>query len=219
MIFLFNEAVKNIISNYIPHETVTFDDRDPPCINKNVKQLILEKNEMYKKYDNENKDTRIFDKVKCLQNESDSIIESNKQKYYSCLSKKLADSMASTKSYWSTLQMFLNNKKIPCIPLLKHQNKYVADFKEKAEIFNSFFAEQFSLMNNSRKLPSTFLKIIHKFISSVQFSSNDIARIIRDLGPNKAHHHHMLSICMLKICGESISKPLEIICKSCIEKG
>ena len=121
---------------------------------------------MYKKYDNENKDTRIFDKVKCLQNELDSII-SNKQKYYSRLSKKLADSMASTKSYWSTLQMFLNNKKIPCIPLLKHQNKYVTDFKEKAEIFNSFFAEQFSLMNNSRKLPSTFSKIMDKFISSI----------------------------------------------------
>ena len=44
MIFLFNEAVKNIISNYIPHEILTFDGRDPPCINKNVKQLILEKN-------------------------------------------------------------------------------------------------------------------------------------------------------------------------------
>ena len=41
---------------------------------------MLEKNEMYKKYFNENKDPRIFDKVKCLQNELDSIIESNKQK-------------------------------------------------------------------------------------------------------------------------------------------
>ena len=66
MIFLFNKTIKNIISNNIPHETVTFDNRDPPWINKNVEQLILEKNEMYKKYVNENKDPRIFDKVKCL---------------------------------------------------------------------------------------------------------------------------------------------------------
>ena len=106
MIFLFNKTIKNISSNYIPHETVTFDDRDTPWINKNVKQLILEKNEMYKKYVNENKDPRIFDKVKCLQNELDSIIESNKRKYYSRLSKKLVDSMTSTKSYWSTLKIF-----------------------------------------------------------------------------------------------------------------
>ena len=66
MIFLFNKTIKNIISNNIPHETVTFDNRDPPWINKNVEQLIPEKNEMYKKYVNENKDPRIFDKVKCL---------------------------------------------------------------------------------------------------------------------------------------------------------
>ena len=65
MFFLFNKTIKNIISNYIPHETITFDDRDPPWINKNVKQLILEKNEMYKKYFNKSKDREIFDKVKC----------------------------------------------------------------------------------------------------------------------------------------------------------
>ena len=34
MIFLFNKMIKNIISNYIPHETVTFDDRNPPWINQ-----------------------------------------------------------------------------------------------------------------------------------------------------------------------------------------
>ena len=32
--FLFNKTVKNIISNYIPHESVTFDDRDLPWINR-----------------------------------------------------------------------------------------------------------------------------------------------------------------------------------------
>ena len=38
-------------------------------------------------------------KVKCLQNQLNSIIESNKQKYYSHLSNKLADPMTSTKSH------------------------------------------------------------------------------------------------------------------------
>ena len=32
------------MSNYIPHEAITCDDRDPPWINENIKQLILEKN-------------------------------------------------------------------------------------------------------------------------------------------------------------------------------
>ena len=93
-----------------------------------------------------------------------------------------------------------------CVSLLSHQNKYVKDFEEKAKILTSFFAEQCSLINNSNKLPSTFLKRIEKVISSVSFSNNDIAKIIRDFDPNKAHGYDMISICMLKICGESFSK-------------
>ena len=34
----FNKTVKNIISDDILHETVLFDDIDPPWINKDVKR-------------------------------------------------------------------------------------------------------------------------------------------------------------------------------------
>ena len=57
-----------------------------------------------------NIEPKIFDKKKCFQSQLNYIIESNKQKYYSGLSTKLADPITSTKSYWSTLKMFLNNE-------------------------------------------------------------------------------------------------------------
>ena len=38
--FLFNKTTKNILSNEIPCETITCDDRDSPRINNNIKQLI-----------------------------------------------------------------------------------------------------------------------------------------------------------------------------------
>ena len=47
---LFNKTVKNIIRNYIPHETIICDDRDPPWINKDIKELIHHKNQAYKSY-------------------------------------------------------------------------------------------------------------------------------------------------------------------------
>ena len=34
---VFNETIVNIMSNFIPNETMTFDDRDPPWLNKNIK--------------------------------------------------------------------------------------------------------------------------------------------------------------------------------------
>ena len=93
------------------------------------------------------------------------------------------------------LKMFLNNKKLFVFHLiLSHQNNYVTYFKEKAEIFNFFFAQQYSLMKYSSKLPWIFLKRTEKIISSISFSSNDVAKIIRDLDPSKAHGHDMISI-------------------------
>ena len=100
-----------------------------------------------------------------------------------------------------------------------HENKFVTDFKEKAELFNAFFAKQCSLIKNSSKLPSHLHYLTDNRLSSVSFSQDDIAKIIQNLDPNKAHGHDNISIRMLKICGSSIYKPLEMIFKQCIETG
>ena len=43
MIVLFNSAIKNILPNYITHETFFCDDRYLPSINNRIKELINEK--------------------------------------------------------------------------------------------------------------------------------------------------------------------------------
>ena len=40
---IFNDTILNIISNFIPHETIICDDRDPPWINSKIKKVIHEK--------------------------------------------------------------------------------------------------------------------------------------------------------------------------------
>ena len=53
---LFNKTIKNIILNFISHETIHCDDRDLCWINKDIKELIHEKNQAYKLYhQNKNK--------------------------------------------------------------------------------------------------------------------------------------------------------------------
>ena len=127
------------------------------------------------------------------------------------------DPITSAKTYWLVLKTLLNIKKIPCIPPLFHQDKYVTDFKKKAELFNSFFAKQCSITQNSSKLPLTLSKKPEKSISNITFNCNDVATIISASDPNKAHGHNMISIRMLKICDKPICKPLELIFQSCIK--
>ena len=96
--------------------------------------------------------------MKYLQNQLKRLTESNKERYYLRISKKLMDPLTSATTYWSILKSLLNNNKIPCITPLFHQNKYVTDFKKKAELFNCFFAKQCSIINNSSELTSNILK-------------------------------------------------------------
>ena len=54
------------------------------------------------------------------------------------MSKKLNDLSTAPQSYWSILNWFLNNKKIPSIPPIFHYAKVISDFKENTNLFNSF---------------------------------------------------------------------------------
>ena len=188
-------------------------------MNNEINKLINEKNFPHKSYCRFNRDVFLFEKFKFLQSQSNVSIENSKQTYYSKLTSKLANPATSSKTYWSILKTFLNNKKIPCIPPLFHENKFITNFKEKAELFNTFFANQCTLLNNSSVLPSNLAKLTNKSLDTVNFSTDDISKIINNLDPNKAHGHDMLSIRMIKLCGNSICKPLSIIFNDCLKEG
>ena len=49
-ISVFNEILMNIFSNFTSNKLVTFDDRDPPCMNDFVKSKTKWKNQLYKIY-------------------------------------------------------------------------------------------------------------------------------------------------------------------------
>ena len=215
-VHLFNKTIKNIVSNYIPHETIVCNDRDSPWINKNIKKLVNDKNDAYKSYHQNENNSPTLQNFQLLQSKLNSLIEESKHKYHARLSKKLSDHVTSPKSYWSILKTFLNNKKIPCIPPLLNENKFIIDFRRKAKIFNTFFAKQCSLINTSSVLPTTLTMKPREPQSTIRFTSDDILKIIRNRDPNKAHGHDMISIRMVKLCDVSLSKPLELIFKSCL---
>ena len=105
--------------------------------------------------------------------------------------------------------MLLINKKIPLISLLYYDNRFITDFKEKAELFNSFFSKQCPLISNNSSLPNYINYTTEKRLSTVALSVESIGKIIQNLDSNKAHGHDNISIRMLKICGDSIYEPLE----------
>ena len=133
------------------------------------------------------------------------------RRYYSKLSSKLPNLATSSETSWSILKTFLNNHKIPSITPLFHENKFITNFKEKAQLCNTFWANQCTLLNNSSVLLNNLAKLTNK--------SLDTVKIINNLDSNKAHGHDMLSIQMIKLCGNLICKPLSIIYNDWLKEG
>ena len=93
---------------------------------------------------------------------------------------------------------FTKQQKIPCIPPIFYNNKYIVDFKKNNEIFNIFFAEPCSLIFSKSVLPSQLTLLTGNSLSKCNFCIKDILRVIGNLDSNKAHGHDMISIRMLK---------------------
>ena len=84
---------------------------------------------------------------------------------------------------------------------------------------NVIFSISFSLTNalQFQMEASYLLNYLCGTLSPCHFTKDDILRIINNLDPNKVHCHD--EILMLKICGDSICRPINIIFKTCWRMG
>ena len=80
----------------------------------------------------------------------------------------------------------LSDKKVPCIPPVFHDNKFVTDFGKKANLFNSFFAKQCSIIENNSVLSSSTIPITDQFLANIEFTKDDVKIIICKLDPNSS---------------------------------
>ena len=86
ILHVFNKNIKNILSNFNPHEIGSCNDKYTPWINSKIKSLIKSKNSAYKNY--------------------------LKKIYIFRISSKLTSPTTSSKAYWSILENLMNKNKI-----------------------------------------------------------------------------------------------------------
>ena len=89
--FILNKIILNILSNFIPHETLTVDDKGPLWFTKKLINLIQEKKNVYKSYRNSKNNNNIhyLRRLKVVQEDLHNAIEVSKQNYYSRITYKL----------------------------------------------------------------------------------------------------------------------------------
>ena len=130
------------------------------------------------------------------------------------------DPTTNPKAYWSILKKKnLNIKKYLVSRHFIIITNILLLLKRGLRSSTTFLAKQCTLVENTSKLPIDSSKRRNNFLSTLSFTKDDITNTIKNLNPNKAHGFDMISIRMLKICGDSILKALKLIFKSYIESG
>ena len=147
------------------------------------------------------------------------LISYTKDLYYENLTKKLNNPLLQAKTYWSILKLFYNDRKVPLVPPLLIDDKFVTDIQTKTSIFNNFFADQCQPLNNASDLPTNQIFLTQSRLGSFDFNEGEILQIIRPLNINKACDHDDISIRMIKICDKSLLKPLNLLFRNSIKSS
>ena len=201
------EVLLNILRNFIPHETIKCNYKDPPWMNKDVKKVLRRKNRLFKKYVSGGRLPQDETILRQTTDEVSKLISDTKDVYFKKLGDKLNDPQIGQKTYWSVLKRLLNKAKIPNIPPLLEDGVFETDFKKKAGLFNVFFANQCNIFDNGSTLPECIYKT-DKRVSSITFSCDDILKVINGLDPNKAHGHDGISVRMIKLSSKEVVRSL-----------
>ena len=70
------------------------------------------------------------------------------------MTSKLINAKRNSKTYWSLLKHFLNHKKVPLIPPLFHEDKFVTNFLKKSQNFSCTFCK--TMLLNKKQQQTLF---------------------------------------------------------------
>jgi len=218
MVNVFSQTFLNIINSNIPSKIITCNDKDAPWVNSSVKNLMRKNRKLYSEWNSNGRQPARRNRVKQHQLKTEKAIFEAKNRYLENLSNKICDPTTGQKTFWSAYKRLSNKKKITNIPPLFENNIYIANFKDKASIFNQYFATQCQPFNIESTLP-TFTPLTSNSISNVYFSVDKIVAVIKKLDVKKSHGWDGISAAMLKICPDEVARPLCLIFNNCIVTG
>ena len=98
-------------------------------------------------------------------------------------------------------------------------NNFATDIQTKANIFNKFFAQQCTPLENSSVLPVNQKFRTQSRLNSIDINENEVLNIIRALNIHKVHGYDDISIRMIKMCDKSLLKPLTLLFENSIKSS
>ncbi len=207
----FTSVLSATAKEFIPYRKVTLRQMKKPFHTLHIERLIKIRNRWSARYNRTKNlhDKEIRDRYRKLVKFE---VKEAKKKYHARIFNELNDSTLSPKKYWQHVNCLTAKKVKPIIPTLVDNGVEYTSDKEKAELLNSYFAEQSTLppLPSNFSLPN-FTYRTDARLSNVEFTEANVFKTLKALKTNKACGHDHISNTLLKNTRYSISKPLSEI--------
>lgn len=213
----FSETLIELSETCIPNKVVTIRPNEPLWITQAIKQSIRARKRAYRKAKHTNTQTH-WNKFRKLRNKTVSLIRKSKQQHYDNLASKLTSESLSTKDWWKVLKLIQNPNNKSCIPPLKKDDLIISDNEMKANLLNTFFAEQTFLDDSNKEPPDLAPHTTDELFSFNHATPNNVQSILQLLPKGKASGPDQLNNIVLCNISEEVSVPLCKLYNFCIDR-
>jgi hypothetical protein len=131
---------------------------------------------------------------------------------------KLSGDHIHPKDYWKTIKSVMGVKVKPTIGTLTVNGNEIANTKNKADIFNNYFATQSTLDDTPRAMPPLLMTTRHR-LGNVKTTQAEVERIIHALDISKANGPDLISARLIKSTGAVIGGTISRLFNLSFETG
>ena len=118
--------------------------------------------------------------------QSSKLVENAKARYRKKVGAALEYPATGIKTYWAIMKSVLMKARVPNIPPLLENDRFILDFTAKADIFSDHFIKQCNTIDTGSQIPQHILAIAPP-LTDFPFSNEKILNIIRSLNSNNVH--------------------------------
>ena len=200
---LFSNILKEAISKFVPHKTITFHPKDQPWCNRYTRLLLRKKNRNYQFFKKVNKD--FLNHINCAQTNQDFVTRlSNKRNkalkkskesckaslqanrraktaFYNSVNATMNNPNLSPKRKFSILLKLMKTNKVSSTPPLIENDQVINDPETKSNLFNSFFASKSMVHGNNDASPILEKLLNTNSLNSFNTSPYELSKILEDL--------------------------------------
>ena len=200
------DQIISVAKRHVPNKNIKVRQSDPPWLNSKIKKMIRKRKRLFNKFKS-TRDDFDFQNYKHFRNKVTQEIRKSKKEQIDRLADNLKNNTNAPRDWWKTLKTFIKPSQRVLIPPLKKDGCIYSDSKDKADIFNTFFANQSSLDDSNASLPD-ITPVPQSVIEPFTFTPTEVESVLKSLKTGKAAGPDAVNNRLLIELAQPLASPL-----------